>query len=135
MEAKCPVANFVRSQIRLLGKTQKEIADEVGFDKPNVITMIKQGKTKLPMAKIGRMAMALETDPVHLMKLCMSTYHPETWQSIEPYMESALTHDEAVLIHAWRRYVGMPYIAALSQPSKDLFRRFLDSLRTHPTVQ
>ena len=88
MEVTCPVATFVRHQIQVLGKPQREIAEEVGFEKPNIITMIKQGKTKLPLAKVGAMARALETDPVYLLKLCLSTYHAETWAVIEPKRKS-----------------------------------------------
>lgn len=135
MESQCPVATFVRSQIRKVGKTQKEIADEVGFETPNIITMIKQGKTKLPLSKVGRIAKALETDPVLLLKLCMASYVPDTWKFIEPYMESTLTHDEAVLLSSCRRYVGGPYLSALSVESQELLGKFLDSLRAHPTMQ
>jgi transcriptional regulator with XRE-family HTH domain len=132
MDTTCPVAKFVRQQIQILGKSQREIAQEVGFEKPNVITMIKQGKTKLPMAKVGRMAKALETDPVHLMKLCMNTYHPDTWQYIEPFLESALTKDEVLMLRTWRSFVGAPYVAALTDESKALLKNFLLSLRTSP---
>lgn len=130
MDTQCPVAKFVRQQIQVLGKSQREIAQEVGFEKPNVITMIKQGKTKLPIAKVGRMAKALDTDPVFLMKLCMNTYHPDTWQFIEPFLESALTKDEVMLLRTWRSFVGAPYVAALTDESKNLLTQFLLSLRT-----
>ncbi len=130
MESLCPVANFVRQQIVLLGKSQVEIAQQVGFDKPNVITMIKQGRTKLPMTKVTKMAEALETDPVYLLKLCMQTYQPENWEVIEPLLEHALTNDERTLLYAWRRYVSAPYIAALSDESKALLQQFLLSLKS-----
>lgn len=132
MDDTCPVAKFVRQQIQILGKSQREIAQEVGFEKPNVITMIKQGKTKLPIAKVGRMAKALETDPVFLMKLCMNTYHPDTWKYIEPFLESALTKDELLMLRTWRSFAGAPYVAALTDESKDLLSKFLLSLRTSP---
>lgn len=132
MDAQCPVAQFVRHQIQTLGKSQRVIAEEVGFEQPNVITMIKQGKTKLPIAKVGRMAEALETDPVFLMKLCMNTYHPDTWQYIEPFLESALTKDEVLMLRTWRSFVGAPYVAALTDESRGLLTRFLLSLQSSP---
>lgn len=73
------VAEYIEWQINLCGKSQLEIAEICGFDKPNVITMIKQGKTKLPLAKIAKMAKALEVDPAHLLRLCMEEYMPEAW--------------------------------------------------------
>lgn len=71
------VAEYISWQIQLCGKSQTEIAQQAGFDKPNVITMIKQGKTKVPLNKIGSMAKALEIDPVHFFKLVMSEYQPD----------------------------------------------------------
>ena len=71
------VAEYVSWQINLCGKSQVQIAQEIGFDKPNVITMIKQGKTKVPVNKIGSMAKALEVDPVFFMKLCLQEYMPD----------------------------------------------------------
>lgn len=132
MGIQCPVAKFVRQRIQMLGKLQCEIAQEVGFDKPNIITMIKQGKTKLPLGKVGAMARALETDPVHLLKICLSTYHPETWAEIEPLLDSALTSDEKALLDAWRAYVGAPFIAVLTDESKNKLQEFLRCLRTSP---
>ncbi len=133
MEKNCPVAAFVQHQIQVTGKSQLRIAQEAGFEKPNMITMLKQGKTKLPLAKVGPMAKALEADPVYLMKLCMSTYHPDTWQFVEPMLESALTNDEATMLRAWRRSAGTPSLDAQTDESKALLRTFLGSLKT-PTV-
>jgi transcriptional regulator with XRE-family HTH domain len=132
MESQCPVAQFVRQQILMLGKSQVEIAQQVGFEKPNVITMIKQGRTKLPMTKVTKMAEALETDPVYLLKLCMQEYQPDNWEVIEPLLEHALTNDERTMLYAWRRYVSAPYVAALKDESKVLLQEFLLSLKSSP---
>ena len=69
MESQCPVAKFVRRQIQVLGKSQVEIAAYCGFDKPNVITMIKQGKTKLPMTKVVKMGSARYRSGLHAQAL------------------------------------------------------------------
>ena len=59
------LAKFV--DIRLLElkhkKTQAEIAEEAGFVNPNMVTMIKQGATKLPIDRVPALAKALEVDP------------------------------------------------------------------------
>lgn len=62
------VADFIASRIKHVGKTQREIAREAGFVRPNVLTMIKRGQTKVPLARVGALARALETDPLMLMK-------------------------------------------------------------------
>ena len=77
------VAEYLTAQIDLCGKSQLEIAREVGFEKPNIITMLKQGKSKLPMGRVGRMAKALGVDPMHLFSLLMQEYEPDTWAMIQ----------------------------------------------------
>lgn len=134
MEARCPVAEFIAHRIEVTGKPQKDIAREVGFESPNVMTMIKQGHTKLPLAKIGLMASALETDPIALLKLCLSTYFPENWVKMEPLFESALTKDELVMVRAWREYIGAPYLAALTDEQKKRLGHFLSSLKVPEPV-
>jgi len=47
------VAEYLNQQIALSGVPQTEIAEKLGYDKPNIITMFKQGKTKIPMNKIA----------------------------------------------------------------------------------
>jgi hypothetical protein len=128
----CAVASFVRHRIAILDKQQTDIAAECGFEKPNIITMIKQGKTKLPLNKVCLMAKALEADPVHLLKLCLSEYQPENWSAIEPLLELALTDVERELLKQLRLNVGRPYLTALSPESQRLFAQFLQSLRTSP---
>lgn len=77
------LAEYISGQIQFCGKQQNEIAREAGFPKPNVISMIKTGATKLPLEKIGKFAKAIEVDPVFLLKLAMQEYMPATWQEIE----------------------------------------------------
>lgn len=109
------VADFVSMQIEKLGKLQSEVAKEAGFDKPNLITMIKQGKTKVPLAKIGLMARSLEVDPIYLFALCMNEYMPDTWAAIESLSsQPILTKNELEIIKAVRA-AGTP--AALLGPS------------------
>ena len=129
MNTESQVAKYVQLRIQTLGKKQSLIAKEAGFDKPNVITMIKQGKTKLPLAKIGEMAKALETDPIYLLKLCLSQYQPKTWEAIRPLFDEMLTKDEMDLIRSFRSHVGGPYISALSESQQSSLNSFLLEMR------
>jgi len=80
------VAEFLEMQFNLCGKSQSEIAQEIGFKNANVITMLKQGRTKVPVNRIGALATALEVDPLHLFKMVMQEYQPETWDALEKYV-------------------------------------------------
>lgn len=136
MENHSEVARFVANRIQMTGKLQKDIAREAGFDKPNMITMIKQGRTRLPLDKVGPMARALETEPVSLLQMCLEEYHPETWKAIAPFMESAVTEDELRLLQTLRNWIGGPYLVALSPNQKDAFDNLLIALKvpSHTTA-
>ncbi len=135
MNNESQVARFITGRIEATGKLQKDIAEKVGFEKPNIITMIKQGKTKLPLDKIGPMAKALEVDPVHLLKLCMEEYHPNTWKAIAPFMAAVITADERRMLNALRAWSGGPFLAAMSEEQKRHFENFMASLCAPATIQ
>ena len=98
-----PVAQFISKRIDASEKSQREIATEAGFDNPNVLTMFKQGHTKIPLSRVGALARALNTDPAHLLRLVMSEYTPETWAAIEEIFGGAvLTKNERELITFYR---------------------------------
>lgn len=129
MENTSQVAVFVSERIRITGKKQVEIAEEAGFDKPNVITMIKQGKTKLPLAKVGLMAKALEVDPIYLLKMCLEEYQPDTWKEISPYMEDMVTADEMKILRAIRTGIGAAYISAMTKEQNEALNNFVSTMK------
>ena len=101
------VAEYLAQQIVLSGKSQKDIAREVGYEKPNVITMMKQGATKIPIVKVGPLARALDVDPAYFLRLVLSEYMPETWAAIEETLDGTiLTRNELLLIREYRRRTG-----------------------------
>lgn len=83
VNAKVSVAKLLEQQIAISDKSQKEIAEIIGYTKPNIMTMFKTGRTKLPINKVGALAKALNLDSAYLLKLVLSEYSPETWDAIE----------------------------------------------------
>ncbi len=77
------VARFLSDAINSSSKSQLEIARDVGFPKPNMITMLKQGRTKMPITKVKLMACSLGIDPKVLLRLCFEEYQPDNWAVIE----------------------------------------------------
>jgi transcriptional regulator with XRE-family HTH domain len=80
------VAEFIARQVEICqkrGKPQSQIAREVGFERAATISMIKIGKMKLPMERIGVFAKSLGIDPTYLFSLCMNEYYPEIWKVIQ----------------------------------------------------
>lgn len=98
------VAEFLTTSLATSGKSQKDVAQELGYDNPNIINMFKQGLTKVPLNKIGSLAKALAVDPVFLFSMVMLEYAPETLVAIEEIFEaSILTGNERNLITAYRK--------------------------------
>jgi len=95
-QARISVADYLTQQIALSGKPQKEIAEELNYDKPNIITMFKQGKTKLPLNKVSPLAKSLGLDPVHLLRIVLLEYAPETWEVLSAILGSAAVSENEV---------------------------------------
>jgi len=96
------VASYLSKTIDTKGIKQSDLAFEIGYTKPNIITMFKQGLTKLPINKVKIMAEALQIDPVHLLRLVLQEYQPETLDSIEEIYGYAVTENEMKVIEALR---------------------------------
>ena len=60
-------------------KTQKELAREMGFLRPGMLSMIKTGAARIPFAKLPNVAVALGIDPALLIR----THLCETWPEFE----------------------------------------------------
>ena len=67
------LAKFIETRVLELRprKSQIEIATEAGFINPNMLAMIKNGSTKLPLDRVPSVAKALECDPKLLFKLAL----------------------------------------------------------------
>jgi transcriptional regulator with XRE-family HTH domain len=97
------VAEFIARSIDASGKSQKEIAKACGWPKPNFVSMLKTGESKLPFDKIGPLAEVLGVEPVYLTWLVMQEYMPDTLRSIEHAIRGVwLTDLERNLIEAYR---------------------------------
>lgn len=51
---------------------QAQIADEAGFVNPNMLSMLKAGKSKLPLDRVPALAAALECDPSRLFMMAVA---------------------------------------------------------------
>jgi transcriptional regulator with XRE-family HTH domain len=88
-------------------KSQREIAAEVGYDKPNMLSMIKYGDSRVPLDKIPPLAKALEVEVAHLFRLALEQYWPELHKTLADVGIDALTKGEAEVIKIVRKSVGV----------------------------
>lgn len=125
------VAEFLDKMIRRSGKTQRQIAREIGYDRPNFISMLKTGDAKLPLDKVAAMAAALDTDPAFLMRLALSEYHPEIWQVMIHALGKPLTANEMAMVEIYRKIAPLDEIP-IRGDAVAMIALTLDSLRVHP---
>jgi transcriptional regulator with XRE-family HTH domain len=94
------IAIYLTKQIEALSatKSQREIAAEMGYDKPNIISMFKRGETKVPLDKIPLLAKALHVDPAHLFRLALEQYWPNLGEVVAQIFGHTVSANEYELI-------------------------------------
>jgi transcriptional regulator with XRE-family HTH domain len=121
------VAKYISHQLMMCGKSQIEVANEIGYDNPNVITMFKQGKTKLPIVKVKLLAKALGVDPVFLLKLVMTEYMPDTWDVVSEILGGSIVTEpeENILKVIHEADNGLP-VEPITEDEKNELRALSD---------
>ncbi len=123
------VAAYIQLQIAVSGVAQKDIAEALGYENPNVITMFKQGKTKLPINKVGPLAKVLGVDPVHLLRLVMTEYCPDTFQAIQHLIgQSLVTANEMALIEIVRKTCGAVDLVLKDKAERSAFAAIVEDI-------
>lgn len=129
------VAKFLTKCIDASTLSQKIIAQALGLPMPNVITMLKQGRMKLPLDRVGSMAHALKVDPVHLYRLCMEEYQPDTWEAIKSdIIGYPVTKNERSIIDALRVATLHSDPAMTSQAAREQLAVFTNTLQITQTA-
>jgi transcriptional regulator with XRE-family HTH domain len=104
--ASSAIARFLDKRIEELRgyKTQREIAAAAGYARPNILSMLKSGETKVSLARVPALAKALETDPVHLFRIAMTDQWPELASVIDDIFgrHMASANEFAILLKPWR---------------------------------
>ena len=128
------IARYLDKQIDSLKgvKTQREIAAEIGYDKPNLISMFKRGETKIPLDKIPLLAKAVGADASHLFRLALDQYWPGLKPTIDEIFERQMAskNETEVFLHKWRAATGnvdpapsAEIAAAVDKMLADLFKK------------
>lgn len=84
-------------------RTQRQIAAEIGYEKPNMISMFKRGEAKIPLDKIPALAKALNVDPAFMFRLAVQQYWPDMHKAIADIFGTVLTKNETRTIELIRR--------------------------------
>lgn len=90
------------------GKSLREIALEMGYRHPNILSMFKAGVTRVPLAKVPDLAAALHQDEGELVRLWIDSYAPETRSILERAFGARVTEAELTWLKNLRQMLGGP---------------------------
>lgn len=99
------LAKFVDARLQEVSdrKHQRDIAREVGYASPNMISMIKQGHSKVALDRVIPLAKALECDPKVLMGLALEQFYPRVFvEKLIAVFSAPFTEKELSVIDAIR---------------------------------
>ena len=91
---KSPTAEHLHMAIIHSRKTLRQICNEVGFARSNVLTMMQNGTCKVPIQRIPALAEACGVPAVPFVRIAMQEYHPEVWHVMEDVLGGFLAEDE-----------------------------------------
>ncbi|WP_206052350.1 helix-turn-helix transcriptional regulator [Nioella ostreopsis] len=88
-------------------KSQRDIAIEAGFVNPNMMSLLKSGRTKMPLDRVPALAKALDCDPRRLFLLALQQGGNETTLSaVEEIFGTVVTRNELDWIEEIRNASG-----------------------------
>jgi transcriptional regulator with XRE-family HTH domain len=122
------IVELIRDRISELHglKTQREIAAEIGYDKPNVLSMYKRGEAKVPLERLPAISRALDIDPALLFKAGLEQWWPgEQTLLNQMFIERIVTKNERALIKLVATYLQ----ADDFEITQDLLERLRRSFR------
>ena len=84
-------------------KSQQEIATEAGFINVNMMSMLKSGKSKIPLDRVSALSKALEVDPRLLFKMAIEQSSYETTSKvIDEIFGTIVSRNEVIWLEALR---------------------------------
>jgi transcriptional regulator with XRE-family HTH domain len=105
IKEKSPIALRFEQLVDSSTFTQREIAKSIGFDKPNMITMLKQGLTKIPIDKIPAIAKLFGIDAAEFLKQAMIEYEPKKYEAIVKIIGEPIPEYEMEILKVIREEV------------------------------
>lgn len=95
------IHEFIAAQLEIaksMGKTQRDIAEAIGYEKPNPLNMMAKGTMKVPMDKVPALAKALNVDPGFLFRMTLLQQWPDAADAIAQIFGTVLSKNEREII-------------------------------------
>lgn len=125
---KLPFHEFLRIHVDSSDIKQLEMAEAMGFAKPNIITMFKQGKTRVPLDKVPAFARVLGLDSRNLLRMAMSEYCPELLAVCEKEFGAVVSRNEQKFLDIMRDELGGFEAKIMSKDDEEKVRELARSL-------
>lgn len=119
-----PVAHYLEQAIERSGLPQIEIAEALGYDQPNIISMFKTGRTKVPIEIIPKLAELLGVSELYFLKLALEEYSPGMWMIIERAFGKLVSENEMDIVDVIRAASAGTDPVMSDDQEKELFRLF-----------
>ena len=97
-----PTAQMLAQAIQNSDLTQSEIAQRAGFKHPNVITMMKQGLTRVPLQRIPALAQTLGMNQSEFLLLAIEEYHSGVYEILTEVLGLPFSEAEQGLVVLFR---------------------------------
>ena len=95
------VSRHIESQMGS-GKSLTQIAQESGYEKPNMIKMFQSGAAKIPLDRVFSLARALNADPAALFRLAMLQYWTADEEDLDAMLGFQVTETERDILNRIR---------------------------------
>jgi hypothetical protein len=130
-----PLHVFISIAANKTGKTNQEIAEEVGFTRGNVVAMIRSGSMKVPVNRVMSLAKAIDVDPLTLLRKTLGESGGEILDVIQVVTgKNAISDNEALLVDFVRTTSGNLDIDWTSRPEfTDALTPAIKLIRTRET--
>ncbi|SOC90123.1 hypothetical protein SAMN05216358_0147 [Rhizobium sp. AN5] len=100
-------SNYIMKLLMESSKSQREIAEAVGFKNQNMITMLKLGHVKLALDRVPAMSKALGVDPVDMFKLALTQFYDDaSVRMLTELMETGVSKEERAILNTVREAAG-----------------------------
>ncbi|MEW2741532.1 helix-turn-helix transcriptional regulator [Providencia rettgeri] len=99
------IGDFLSAAIIASGKSQSQVAEEVGYSSHNNVSMLKSGKMLFPPEKVEIFAKVLSIDEGILFRLVMQTRYPDLY-ALFTRNAAVLSEDERLVLESYRNFKG-----------------------------
>lgn len=98
------VSKLIADHQKCLNIDDAQLAMALGFERPNIIAIIKAGRLLLPANKVAAFAAALSINPAYFLRTFLAETAPDVLAAVDALLvPQLLTANEAKLVENYRQ--------------------------------